>query len=1500
MFLKLFEVMEKIISETMRSLQDKVIPAREKLDDHQYAPKIDDFRPGSEELNGFQPETSSLSNEENSVERLDDNQPFQEPSGVSQNSTTGYKEKITPPPLDEVANDDRPNYAWLLEGLRERTSWQLFLASFCTIGVVLGLFFMNLHNNFVANVSNGVSFGWITSILEGALLLCVGGVVYSWRKEALASKNLMHRLLSSLLEPETLTTDALRTVSKVVRREIAAISESLERMMNRSEHIDISIKHELTALEQSFQENESRMQRMLHNLRSEREKIDCVLNGNTLHQSKSQPDGESENSQLLLAQYPIESEHYDATLQSNRISAVESALRGLGETLTQGFESFETTLRTLASDALRREPSLERDSSHLVLKDSTELSEKLEPVISRLTHIETTLERLIATAHHNLELSTGTSTKEDGRFIVSSGTLHMERSQAGITHLESQLEQLEQRLVNYEVVLFDKVNTLFAECDHSLLNTSSQMIVTLDQRIKEIHARFQMMSERLEVVLQKQDSVAHSVEHMVGNVLTGFEPMLNRLCERMSTVSQQVKSDLSAHVSELSQEFEETLINFDENSQAKCSRILDGFNFVKTQLFQTLDKKIDAFEKQVSLGVTTINDRLSPQLSALSTLFDRHKEDANNAHELLVERFKLVVQTLRQEMVRQWEQTIQDFPKLVESMQNYCETHFFERFAQQAERVIGASKDFIAYQENLQESIVQLKELQDRTQEQFTHVFKDSEEQYMRTSEELSSAFQRTLEFGLKDFQSNIESIQSHYLKALADERKQLESHMLHDQDDFFDRVQKTLFATHEDLQNKLSLVTEQQEALQSALKTASEQISTQYQDVASQTRNHLDSLVEDQQTQLQHMLTCVFGSKTSSLIDALQQHQHQLGEQLRVAIESTQRIYDEVKAKTDDSVKHNEHVLSATVQNYQTLFETMHETLTTYVQSTEKELSTALKSSMEQFQSALDAQHVKMGDTTSRHCNTVSNLLETYVEQMRDTVDDPVTSLIVTLNRNSQTISQLVTENMPQLFSYGDQTKELYALMQNYIEHISLAKDQLKQTIENTKGTYEVEVLKPIKSIEQFNHNFAQDVGALTHSLESVRGSIEKTLSSVHDYVQQAHYDSQHVLKSCEENVNSFEHYSKLIHAQIERMSSVLSAEHQTTEQTIEQKITLLKNVITTLGDLEHRFSRYFVDNVKTLDQAHLKINQEVLHLDSAASRLKKGLVDDVQNVERRMLDIQKDLKDHASDAARLVQSQTHHSGEDFQEMLMRTSRQMLKLFDESTQHFRELLTELTEQLKEVESREIQHGMAQIEASSQIQPPKFDSDRSTKGRTQDSPDVKGSSLIQGEQLQRVEEGNSSHGWVSELLTRVTTNDDGYDRSGMDASAQGQQNNYREFILTITKHLDIFFNEQELEDYWYSYYKHNGSSQVALSRLYTPQGKKIIERARTFYQNDPSFRTLIDDYIHDFRQHYEQHSMRSNGLSESLNLLLTPSGKAYTLFIHAVDRYWNADLLEAM
>src|SRR5690606_23950276 len=347
-----------------------------------------------------------------------------------------------------VANDDRISASKLLYGLQTRSSaaptWLALLLSIVWVAATGLVAWLRLGPQ-MADLGTFVGSIEFVATLAIMVLPVVGffAVATLFRRAAdlRNAASSITRAAIRLAEPEVTAADKVASVGQAVRREVNALGDGLERALSRAGELEVMIHNEVTALERTYSDNESRMRALIAELASQRESV--------LTNTERVREAITESHTGLV---------FDLDMISQRIAGtiVESggnltrALETAGNTLTNSFgersESFVSLVDNRTTDFLS---ALDQSAERLSLTFHDQSATVSSDFEARTSELGATIDNRMTALTEALDgrAATIASTLEDRTQALSSA---MEERTGALSHLLTDggaalLEQLRER-----------------------------------------------------------------------------------------------------------------------------------------------------------------------------------------------------------------------------------------------------------------------------------------------------------------------------------------------------------------------------------------------------------------------------------------------------------------------------------------------------------------------------------------------------------------------------------------------------------------------------------------------------------------------------------------------------------------------------------------------------------------------------------------------------------------------------------------------------------------------------------------------------------------------------------------------------------------------------------------------------------------------------------------------------------------------------------------------
>ncbi|OYX02797.1 MAG: hypothetical protein B7Z15_18760, partial [Rhizobiales bacterium 32-66-8] len=179
-----------------------------------------------------------------------------------------------------VANDDRFPTSKILYSLQNRSSsaptWIALLLSVIWLavsGAGAWLRYGPQLSNFGSFVGTIDFIGLVAIMFLPVLGFFAVATLFRRAQDLRNAASSITQAAMRLAEPEVTAADKVASVGQAVRREVNALGDGLERALSRAGELEVMIHNEVTALERTYSDNESRMRALIAELASQRESV---------------------------------------------------------------------------------------------------------------------------------------------------------------------------------------------------------------------------------------------------------------------------------------------------------------------------------------------------------------------------------------------------------------------------------------------------------------------------------------------------------------------------------------------------------------------------------------------------------------------------------------------------------------------------------------------------------------------------------------------------------------------------------------------------------------------------------------------------------------------------------------------------------------------------------------------------------------------------------------------------------------------------------------------------------------------------------------------------------------------------------------------------------------------------------------------------------------------------------------------------------------------------
>ena len=525
--------------------------------------------------------------------KLPDNKPQQSPPPPPEPETAesrrAARRRPAGPPRERIAaNDDAPSIGGLIFALNQRPSNRPFVYAAAASGfwVVVAVAFAA---SFIPPevLSSGGMMGVMTQPWFPTLLATIAGpialfwflAVLAWRSEELHMRSTaMTEVAVRLAEPDRMAEQSVASLGQAVRRQVSFMNDAVSRALGRAGELEALVHNEVSALEQSYDENERKIRGLISELAGERHAL--VNTGERFQVSL----------QTLGKEVPELIEKLGA--QQLKLTKI---IEGAGENLT-------TLENALATQTGRLETSLGDRTSHLqtVLQDYTDaLGNALG---SRTDHMQAML----------------------GDYTEALGTALTSRSDQLQLLLEDQRSSIDKNMATLNTTVSERVGELQA----SVSNQVGTLQSNVSSQVGQLQSAVSTQVDQLEsTVSNKVGELQSSVTNKVGTLETSIERGIVALEATADLTTMRINESLSDRTEGLQTVFEEYALALDA-TLANRAEALDAQLVDRTRaLDEAFSERLRLFDESILRSTMAIDDAVGDNAKALTSAMETHARE---------------------------------------------------------------------------------------------------------------------------------------------------------------------------------------------------------------------------------------------------------------------------------------------------------------------------------------------------------------------------------------------------------------------------------------------------------------------------------------------------------------------------------------------------------------------------------------------------------------------------------------------------------------------------------------------------------------------------------------------------------------------------------------------------------------------------------------------------------------------------------------------------------
>jgi hypothetical protein len=596
-----------------------------------------------------------------------------------------------PPPrrMSIPANDDLPSIGGLIYALQQRPSKSPFLValiaslSWLLIGGFLAYGIVSAQAQ-----ATGTGFFSNPGILAAAVGVLVPIAIFwflallVWRAQELRlMASAMTEVAVRLAEPDKLAEQSVASLGQTIRRQVAAMNDAISRAIGRAGELEAMVHNEVSALERSYSENETRVRSLISELATERE----ALANNSQRVSESLKGVGAQIARDL----------------STVSGAIDKKLSERSQQLTTQVQGAQDKLTASVSPLIDRLGEEQLRLTHIVEAAAKNLS-NLDSMVGTTA---IALDKTLRERGEALTVSLATRIKAlEGTFGQGAALLDktlQARTETLDASLSERLQALDHKLIEQagaaEKIIgerFDAIGASFSQrtamADKMLAEHTKAVETSLTESTKLLESSVIEQTSQLQESLYSNAAALKSTAEEVATQSTAAAEVLTGQTETLRDVSR----GLLEQIHSLTQRFENqgqailTAARALDSSNAKIDSILESRHHSIVGLLESVNSKAqeldsnmqsyagmvdsaltEAEQRAKQVGTTLARDTSAQAQQAL-TQIERLKEHAQAHSSRAVGELKSSFETVMTQIARQLEQMRGQFDHTTRTMRD--------------------------------------------------------------------------------------------------------------------------------------------------------------------------------------------------------------------------------------------------------------------------------------------------------------------------------------------------------------------------------------------------------------------------------------------------------------------------------------------------------------------------------------------------------------------------------------------------------------------------------------------------------------------------------------------------------------------------------------------------------------------------------------------------------------------------------------------------------------
>jgi hypothetical protein len=559
-----------------------------------------------------------------------------------------------------AANDDRQSVGQILASLHRKPSFTPFIvaatiSAVWTLGIILyarGRYHDEL--NAIKSITQLFDQPFFVPLAAMIIVPVIGFFVFAAlirrSQEMRFAAGAMTEITMRLAEPEKVTSEAFVSVGQAIRREVASLSDGVERAIARAAELESLVRSEVSTLEHAYEENEMRVRQLIDSLQSERDGI--MTHALRLHETIA---GVHQSYNFDVGGF---SDRVNNSITETTNRVIENFVNETQNARAQINTAGDEVTRNLLDRSHETSQNLARIGEAIAtavaargIKTIEQMQEKTEIMSASIVSKGEAIKNALISRLEQLEDSIVLRGGEVADRVMSDTTALSSQISMGLASFENTVKVQGTNIVEQISNSAEKVNQTTAQnvasLDSRLLNKTQELSDALDQRISRIEKTLAERTASLNDTLATRTlefartiadgakSTHDAVDKSVAGLGEYFSTKAQEIAETISERTDKINQVLGNRALEMTQSLDTRVTRFEEMVAGRLEGVSNSIERKSIAAADALAAKIES----TSLGLRNEAAEVQKTFTKLAddvslTLVERTR-DITSVHETL-------------------------------------------------------------------------------------------------------------------------------------------------------------------------------------------------------------------------------------------------------------------------------------------------------------------------------------------------------------------------------------------------------------------------------------------------------------------------------------------------------------------------------------------------------------------------------------------------------------------------------------------------------------------------------------------------------------------------------------------------------------------------------------------------------------------------------------------------------------------------------------------------